>query len=69
MKDPSIIPDETFCQQDYLRCKAYFTSLENITKAIENIKSNFPFVRIKNRLKFLGDIMINFKFGELVAEC
>jgi hypothetical protein len=51
-----------------LRCKAYFDSVEKIIEAVDFIKQKYPLVRIKNRMSFLGDVMINFWYGDVVAE-
>jgi hypothetical protein len=65
---PIPIVTRTFCQQDMLRCKAYFDSVESIKEVIDYVNQKYPLVRIKNRMGFLGDVMINFWYGDVVAE-
>ncbi|CDW89774.1 UNKNOWN [Stylonychia lemnae] len=58
-------------QQDFLRCKGYFPTPESIFQAVNAIKNHegIKLVRIKNRIKALGDVMVNYWYGDnVIAE-
>jgi len=51
-----------------LRCKGFFATPEHIFKAIDALKNHekVKIVRIKNRIKALGDVMVNYWYGDTV---
>ena len=56
----------SFKQQDYLRCRGYFPSREKLFEAIDALKTHpkCKLIRVKNRIKNLGDVMINYWYDE-----
>jgi len=61
----------TFKQQDFLRCRGYFPTRAKLFDSIDALKSHprCKIIRIKNRIKALGDVMINYWYDEnTVAE-
>ena len=61
-----------FSQMDFLRCKGNFATKQKIFEAIDAMKKNpnIKIVRIKNRIKVIGDVMVNFWYKErMLGEC
>ena len=58
--------NKTFKQQDFLRCRGYFPTREKLFEAIDALKTHpkCKLIRIKNRIKALGDVMINYWYDE-----
>ena len=57
---------------DFLRCKGNFATKQKIFEAIDAMKKdpNIKIVRIKNRIKVIGDVMVNFWYKErMLGEC
>ena len=45
-----------------------FDSADNMYKAMNALGSKFKITRMKNRIAFLSDILINFRYDNVVAE-
>ncbi len=56
----------TFRQQDFLRCRGYFPTKEKLIEAIYALKThpNCRIIRIENRIKTLGDVIIIYWHGQ-----
>ena len=71
-RDDFEISKVNFSQMDFLRCKGNVGSQNKLFEAIYALKNHpkIKITRIKNRIKALGDIMINFWYdNKMLAEC